>query len=258
MTTVSRKLQVLKKNGWVLCPSILDINFCKKLGFDLEKAYAVCRKIQKKKGLDDSTVGAAHHILPLGQSFLELLDRKPLFDLIDAFLEGPSVLNSFGGIVSRRGEKIYSHSIHRDIRTSTKGFPLQISLLILLDDFTNENGGTYFLSGSAHSCRKPSEQFFYQRAKRLNAPRGSIAVFNSGLWHAGGVNQTDLPRRALTLTFSRPFVKPQYDYLSAFEPRIEILSENLRQLLGYHSRVPKSLNEWYCPPEKRFYRSDQG
>jgi ectoine hydroxylase-related dioxygenase (phytanoyl-CoA dioxygenase family) len=31
----------------------------------------------------------------------------------------------------------------------------------------------------------------------------------------------------------------------------------LQQLLGYHSRVPSSLDEWYQPEEKRFYKKDQ-
>lgn len=31
----------------------------------------------------------------------------------------------------------------------------------------------------------------------------------------------------------------------------------LQQLLGYHSRVPASLNEWYQPENKRFYKKDQ-
>jgi hypothetical protein len=35
-------------------------------------------------------------------------------------------------------------------------------------------------------------------------------------------------------------------------------SEQVRQLLGYNARVPSNLEEWYQPPEKRFYRRDQG
>ncbi len=31
----------------------------------------------------------------------------------------------------------------------------------------------------------------------------------------------------------------------------------LQQLLGYHSRVPASLDEWYQPEKNRFYKKDQ-
>jgi len=36
------------------------------------------------------------------------------------------------------------------------------------------------------------------------------------------------------------------------------LPEPLRQVLGYHARTPASLEEWYQPPEGRFYRPGQG
>jgi hypothetical protein len=29
-------------------------------------------------------------------------------------------------------------------------------------------------------------------------------------------------------------------------------------VLGYNARVPATLDEWYQPPERRMYRSDQG
>jgi ectoine hydroxylase-related dioxygenase (phytanoyl-CoA dioxygenase family) len=34
-------------------------------------------------------------------------------------------------------------------------------------------------------------------------------------------------------------------------------SLELQQLLGYHSRVPASLDEWYQPEDKRFYKKNQ-
>ena len=88
---------------------------------------------------------------------------------------------------------------------------------------------------------------------------GSIVVFDSNLWHAAGENKTERPRRALTLAFTRPFVKQQLDYPRALGvERAATLSPELRQLLGYNARVPASLDEWYQPPERRMYRRDQG
>ncbi len=84
-------------------------------------------------------------------------------------------------------------------------------------------------------------------------------VFDSNLWHAAGVNCTDRPRRALTLAFTRPFVKQQLDYPRALGyERGASFSPGLRQLLGYNARVPASLEEWYQPPDRRMYKRDQG
>jgi ectoine hydroxylase-related dioxygenase (phytanoyl-CoA dioxygenase family) len=84
-------------------------------------------------------------------------------------------------------------------------------------------------------------------------------VFDSNLWHAAGVNRSARPRRALTLAFTRPFVKQQLDYPRALGyDRGPSFSPALRQLLGYNARVPASLDEWYQPRWKRLYHTDQG
>jgi len=84
-------------------------------------------------------------------------------------------------------------------------------------------------------------------------------MFDSNLWHAAGINRSDRPRRALTLAFTRPFMKQQLDYPRALGyARREALSPTLRQLLGYNARVPASLDEWYQPPDKRLYKREQG
>jgi ectoine hydroxylase-related dioxygenase (phytanoyl-CoA dioxygenase family) len=67
------------------------------------------------------------------------------------------------------------------------------------------------------------------------------------------------PRRALTIAFTRPFMKQQLDYPRALGyHRRDTFSPRLRQLLGYNARVPASLEEWYQPPERRLYQRDQG
>ena len=132
-------------------------------------------------------------------------------------------------------------------------------ILVMLDDFTPDNGATYLLTGSHRRAERPPDDLFFRDAVRAVAAAGSILVFDSNLWHAAGVNRTDRPRRALTLGFTRPFMKQQLDYPRALGyDRSETLSPALRQLLGYNARVPASLDEWYQPPEKRLYKRDQG
>ena len=78
------------------------------------------------------------------------------------------------------------------------------------------------------------------------------------MWHAAGINQTDMERRALTINFTKPFMKQQLDYCRAIgSEKVFSMPDNLKQILGYFSRVPSNLNEWYQKPEHRFYKSDQ-
>jgi hypothetical protein len=39
---------------------------------------------------------------------------------------------------------------------------------------------------------------------------------------------------------------------------MDSLSELQRQVLGYYSRIPATLEEWYQPPQRRMYRPGQG
>jgi len=153
----------------------------------------------------------------------------------------------------------YVGSIHRDLRTFSGDLRLMAQLLVMIDEFTEENGATYLLGGSHRLLEKPSDEVFFKGAARAVGPAGSIVMFNSNLWHAAGINRSDRPRRALTLAFTRPFMKQQLDYPRALGyARREALSPTLRQLLGYNARVPASLDEWYQPPDKRLYKREQG
>jgi ectoine hydroxylase-related dioxygenase (phytanoyl-CoA dioxygenase family) len=129
----------------------------------------------------------------------------------------------------------------------------------MLDDFTLDNGATYLLSGSHLKKDKPGDEEFFLQAHRAVGKSGSIVLWDSNIWHAAGENKTDAPRRSLSLIYSKPFMKQQFDYPRAvgYED-LDSLSDNFKQIVGYNARVPATLDEWYQPPEKRFYKKDQG
>jgi hypothetical protein len=252
-------LAALHEKGWTDCGVQLSAKALHELRQALEVAYRVCREAQIANGVAQSTDGTVHHVPAIHEAFLALIDPLPLHSTLQSFFGGPFILNSYGGVINRRDTKAYVGNVHRDVRFFTQGQPLMLNMLILLDDFTTANGATHLLTGSHRRDQKPSDEDFFAAADRLIAPAGSIALFDSNLWHAAGVNSTANDRRALTLTFTRPFLKPQLDYPRLFGyDAAERFSPELRQLLGYNSRIPASLVEWYQPPEKRFYKPGQG
>jgi len=191
--------------------------------------------------------------------FLEALERLVELTAFDRYFSGPYILNTYGGLLNPPNATSYVGRVHRDQRTYTGDFRLMAQALVMIDPFTDENGATYLLSGSHRLRDAPADDRFFAESERATGPAGSIVMFDSKLWHAAGVNQSASLRRALTLAFARPFVKPQLDYPRALGyERGERLSPALRQLLGYNARVPVTLDEWYQPPERRLYRRDQG
>ena len=249
-----KALNDIRQQGWVILPDMVSMELINELRKEIDQAYEECRFIQVKNGIEANTDGTVHHLLAFKGSFLKFLQELHCHETIEKFFNGPYILNTYGGVINLPGKASYVASIHRDIRTFYN-LPMMLNMLVMIDKFSVENGATYLLSSSHLKDEKPDEEHFYQHAIRAEGSSGSILLFDSLLWHAAGINKTSDPRRALTLAFTRPFQKQQMDY-----PRLLGYQngELLKQIVGFNSRVPTNLDEWYQPPHKRFYKVGQG
>lgn len=253
-------LQTVATDGWALFENALPDDLLPRLRADLQLVYKKRRSVQVRNGIGDGMAGTCHHLLGEQSSMDDFIATLPLHDFIRQFFSGPYILNSFGGFINELdGSDGYIGAIHRDVRTFSRDFRLMLNMLVMLDDFTPENGATHIMPGSHNMATEPTAPAFENAAIRATGSAGDILVFDSRLWHAAGQNQTTKPRRALTLTFTRPFFKPQLDY-----PRFlgndyaSALRPEVRQVLGYDARVPTDIEEFYQPPGNRAYKSDQG
>jgi ectoine hydroxylase-related dioxygenase (phytanoyl-CoA dioxygenase family) len=183
-----------------------------------------------------------------------------LDEYIRAYFDGEYILNSYGALDNLPySEQAYAHGqrFHRDVRTYSGEFRLMLNMLVMIDDFTLENGATKIVPGSHKDSERPSDEYLELNTKRMIGKAGSILLFDSNLWHSAAPNMSNASRKALTPTFSRPFFKQQMDYprmLGDDYPK----NAKMRQLLGYNSRTPSNYDEWYQPSENRMYKPGQG
>ena len=107
----------------------------------------------------------------------------------------------------------------------------------LLDDFTPENGPTRLVPGTHTSGKYPGDMVADPAAPHpdevlLLAPAGTVAVFNSHVWHGGTRNSSDSPRRALHSFFTRRGLPQQLDQRKFLRPETAArLSEAARVIL---------------------------
>jgi ectoine hydroxylase-related dioxygenase (phytanoyl-CoA dioxygenase family) len=149
----------------------------------------------------------------------------------------------------------YSCRIHTDCPRIIPGYVTNIGATILLDDFTESNGATYFLPYSQGQSIEPNPEYFYQNSFRLIEKAGSICFFNARLWHSGGRNLTSQWRHALTINMCRPWMKQRIDIPRAMSNTdISTISSVAKQKLGFFAQVPSSYQEYYSPIENRKFK----
>lgn len=108
----------------------------------------------------------------------------------------------------------------------------------LLDDFTVENGATRVVPGSHRSGKHPKDALEDPTQKQpeeiqLLARAGTVIVFNSHLWHAGGLNQTDARRHGMLAYYCRRDHKQLTDQRKFIHPDTHArLNEAQRFILG--------------------------
>ena len=78
----------------------------------------------------------------------------------------------------------------------------------MLDDFTEENGATRVVPGSHLWDGQPEQRKVYPGEVQATGTAGTVVVFDSRLFHAGGANRSAAPRRGLTVFFCRSWAKP--------------------------------------------------
>lgn len=95
---------------------------------------------------------------------------------------------------------------------------LGIQILILLDDFTLNNGATEYITGSHTYLFFPTEKSIEnQTINKLVAKKGSIVIWLGKLWHREGKSTVDEYRSALLANFSPLKIDAKDNVLNMFK-----------------------------------------
>jgi ectoine hydroxylase-related dioxygenase (phytanoyl-CoA dioxygenase family) len=157
------------------------------------------------------------------------------------------------------GGSNYSRRVHVDCQRVIPSYPTNVGVMLVLTDFTEENGATRFLPGSFERIEAPTPEEYERDAEMVLPRAGSAVIFNAHIWHNGGVNHTSRPRHALTVNYCRSYMRQHFDFPRMVPPdRIPTLSPVLRRVLGFDVRMPTSLDEYYVDEADRLYKAKQG
>ena len=256
------EIKDLEEQGFCILRGAVTPSWLESLTRSMDKAVVEHRALQIKNNSDIDIEGVALNVILSDDTFVDFLGELVSLGLISelekTFFKGKFILNSFSALNNLPGKLNFSGAVHRDIKFFTGASDVMLNVLILLDDFTEKNGPTLVLPYSHRIEEKPTDEQFYEKAIPILGKMGDILLFNSNVWHASSPNTTLEGRRALPLTFTKSNMKQLVDLPRALGyDRMEDWDAAIQGLLGYHSRVAASLDEWYQDPSSRFYKKDQ-
>lgn len=244
-------MQAIESQGYAVIQGILPPEIIEPLKIELESAIQAEEDFRQKSNVP-SHFGMVLLCSLYGGKLVEVLGLDSLMQPFEWILgEGCIIYAYTSSSMPPHGEN-YSARIHVDSPRLIPGYPTNVGATILLDDFTEENGATWFVPHSHGRAEAPSDEEFYATGKRLIAPAGSVFYFNARLWHAGGRNGTGQWRHALTINMCRPYMKQRIDIPRAMAHMDHMAySQRIRQKLGFLSQTPANYDEFYAPPAQR-------
>lgn len=158
---------------------------------------------------------------------------------------------------------------------------VSLSTIVAVDDFTQANGATEIIPGS-HLWSEAEAGGGYRQGESeddpnfdrrvagksiaAEMPSGACLVFAGNLFHRGGANRSDRPRRAFSNQYCQPWARTQENFFLAIPPeRVRRMSDRLHSLLGYSIHPPfmghltayhpsKALEPGFVPPVARHWK----
>ncbi|HVE73184.1 MAG TPA: phytanoyl-CoA dioxygenase family protein [Thermoanaerobaculia bacterium] len=203
--------------------------------------------------------GMVHALMIRGASFVNLLGVDAIRVVCRAILGHGAVLHAYNSSSLPPHEKNYAGRIHVDSPRHIPGYVTNIGLAFPLDTFTRENGAMEIWPASFQRTTAPSVEEFDANKVVLEGLRpGDAVLSNARCWHQSGVNTTAQWRRAVTMNVCRAYMRQQFDFPRLIPAEVaERLSDDVRQFLGYHVRMPASIDEFLAPADQRPYRAGQ-
>ncbi len=245
----------IETDGIVIVENVFDPAFVTRARAALEEAIRLETEWHHGKDYADYAMVL---VCPMYDAvFTEMFDEPRFTEPLEAVLGEGCIVYAHTSSSMPPGPdgRNYSVRIHVDSPRIIPGYVTNMGATIALDDFTLENGATYYLPRSQTRADAPPPEEFFRDAIRFVAPAGSVAFFNARVWHRGGENRTSAWRHALTVNMVRPWMKQRLDIPRILAGRdMSGFSQKALQKLGFLSQVPASLDEYYAPPEKRKFR----
>lgn len=177
------------------------------------------------------------HLFNLDPLFVELVQHPHALACVRHQLGEDFLISNFSANITAPGSRpMQLHADQGYVLPPWPARPLACNVAWVLDDFTEENGGTRYVPGSHTRGHGPEPGQQYDTVP-IAAPAGSLLFMDGRLWHQTGTNQsTGSERAALFGYYVLRWLRPQINWNAALWPEtVASLSPEFLHLLGFYT-----------------------
>lgn len=175
-----------------------------------------------------------NNLLTYSEVFWDIPLQPEVLQLAETFLDKELLLSSLCTLVLGPGQT--AQPLHDDMQQLNLPRPrptLAVNAIWALSDFTEENGATRVVPGSHRYDHSPR---YGGQVDTVAAtmPAGSVMLFDSGLWHYGGANDSTQRRYALSCYYCAGWLRQQENLqLGIPQETARRFPRRLQELCGY-------------------------
>ena len=179
---------------------------------------------------------------------LENLVQNPIvLSVIEAILGEDAILGGFSAHILYPGAQRMGVHVDYPYWAMSSPFPkypiLEIQVIWMIEDFTEDNGAPLFAPATQKLAIKPDLEQFERTAQKITGTAGTAIISHGLCWHDTSVNNSDCPRVSLLGNYTPQYIHPLENNL--FDRRQEVIDRatpKLKQLLRHdlsseHQRV---------------------
>ena len=174
--------------------------------------------------------------------FAELVQNQAIISIVEAILGKDIILGGFSAHILHPGAERMGVHVDYPYWAMSSPFPkypiLEIQVIWLMEDFTEENGAPLFAAGTQNLATKPDSEQFERTAKKITGKAGTAIISHGLCWHDTSVNQSDRPRVSLLGNYTPQYIHPLENNLFDYQWKtIENSSQKLKRLLRHTWRA---------------------